>query len=138
MSKLADRIKSARQNAGLTQEELAKLCGVSRATVNQWEAREPNKTLRPRNKNLKKVSDVTGVTYEWLRSFPVISEYQKPLNDEESLDFSLEKEVELKKKEEFQSTKAAIHDIYQMLIDGQLNTEQMELIKIIAKNFKAR
>jgi transcriptional regulator with XRE-family HTH domain len=33
----ADRIKRARRNAGLTQEELARRAGVSSITVSRWE-----------------------------------------------------------------------------------------------------
>lgn len=35
---LGERIKSCRQKAGLSQEKLAELAGVSRQAVTKWEA----------------------------------------------------------------------------------------------------
>lgn len=35
---MGDRVKSLRQARGLTQEQLAKACGVTKSAVSQWES----------------------------------------------------------------------------------------------------
>lgn len=55
-------LKSARVNAGLTQDEFAKLMGVHRNTVASWEAdpkcmsiQEAEKTCKVLNKNFEQI-----------------------------------------------------------------------------------
>lgn len=53
----SQRIKKLREDAGLTQEELAKKLGVSRPSVGMWE----NKRSRPRLDKLTQLADLFGV-----------------------------------------------------------------------------
>lgn len=57
------RIKAARKNVGVSQSRLAKLLGVSRSAVAQWESVEG--TL-PHLDNLVQLSRVLGVDFAWL------------------------------------------------------------------------
>jgi transcriptional regulator with XRE-family HTH domain len=60
---MAVRIKRLRKRAGLTQEELAKACNVSRSAVALWET-EQVKTLRP--EHLFAAADALGVDAKYL------------------------------------------------------------------------
>lgn len=53
-------IATARKNAGLTQETLAKAIGVSRAAVANWEAGH----ARPEVENAKALGKVLGLTLD--------------------------------------------------------------------------
>lgn len=53
----SERIKKLREDAGLTQEELAAKLGVSRPAVGMWE----NKRSRPRLDKMNQLSDLFGV-----------------------------------------------------------------------------
>ena len=59
---LGERIREARQNARLTQEQLAHLCGVRRASVSQWESERSH----PSRKNLLQIARVTSTSTDWL------------------------------------------------------------------------
>lgn len=59
---LAKRIVTARKAAGLSQEELAKACGVSRAAVAQWEGGETS----PKHTNLAPAATKLKVSVAWL------------------------------------------------------------------------
>ncbi|MDE6361374.1 MAG: helix-turn-helix domain-containing protein [Clostridia bacterium] len=37
MEKFADRLKTIRKNAGMTQEQVANICGISQSNINTWE-----------------------------------------------------------------------------------------------------
>lgn len=56
----AIRLRELREAAGLTQARLAKLVGVTRNAVSQWEAGETTPTLR----RLEKVSKILGVAVD--------------------------------------------------------------------------
>lgn len=60
--KLSERIKKARKDAKLTQDQMAGQLGITKGAVSQWEA---GKT-EPRNDMLKKISKVTGRPMAWL------------------------------------------------------------------------
>lgn len=53
----SERVKKLREDAGLTQEELAAKLGVSRPAVGMWE----NKRSRPRLDKMNQLSDLFGV-----------------------------------------------------------------------------
>lgn len=55
---LGERIKSCRQKAGLSQEKLAELAGVSRQAVTKWEAGQS----APSTENLLKLAGIFGTT----------------------------------------------------------------------------
>ncbi len=60
---LADRIREAREYAGLTKAELARKCGVSRASVSAWESGSVNDV---RNEHLFTLEKVTGYCAKWI------------------------------------------------------------------------
>lgn len=60
---IGDRIKAARLEAGLTQQEVATEVGVSRAAVALWESNQ-SKTLK--GQNLVRVARALNVTPDWL------------------------------------------------------------------------
>lgn len=59
---LGRRIRARRDAIGLTQEKLARACGVSRAAVAQWESG----VTRPSLDNLVKAADALSVWLSWL------------------------------------------------------------------------
>lgn len=58
---IGNRIKAAREAAGYTQEQLAKLLGVKQQSVHHWEA---GNTQRP--KKINEISSILGVSIEYL------------------------------------------------------------------------
>ena len=58
--KLGEQIKTARQNAGLSQRELGNKLGLSSQTIACWE----NGSRKPKQSNLQQVEDVLDVTIE--------------------------------------------------------------------------
>lgn len=62
MSSKFAHIKQARASAGLTQEEMASVLGVTLAAVASWE----NGRSFPRPRTLQKLSEVTGKSLEFL------------------------------------------------------------------------
>lgn len=58
------RIAMAREQANLTQEQLAKAVGVTRGAVTQWESG----AIHPRPKTLTKIAKATGKDERWLVS----------------------------------------------------------------------
>jgi transcriptional regulator with XRE-family HTH domain len=67
-TELWQRLRAARKAAGLTQEELGRRIGVTRASVSQWEAPEKDKRTIPRWEHIASVSAVTGAPQDWLMS----------------------------------------------------------------------
>ena len=59
---LGERIKTCRQNAGMSQEKVAELVGVSRQAVTKWEV---NKSA-PNTENLFKLAEIFGTTVDML------------------------------------------------------------------------
>jgi len=68
MNELWKMIKKARQDAGLSQEQLGNSCKppISKAAVGLWESDNPEKRTKPKYRNLKTISRVTGVPMEAL------------------------------------------------------------------------
>lgn len=63
MKTLKERIKSAREDAGLTKAELARRSGVSRSTITQWE----NGSIKNiEGRHLVKASEALNVREKWL------------------------------------------------------------------------
>lgn len=62
MNTLGQRIRDRRKAAGMTQEALAKQCGVSRAAVAQWEGG----VTKPSLDHLQRVAEALGVWLSWL------------------------------------------------------------------------
>ncbi|PPU94876.1 helix-turn-helix domain-containing protein [Xanthomonas albilineans] len=65
MASIAERIRLARNDRGLSQTELSRLLGVNRATVGHWESGE---SFAPNLQHLHSLSLVLEVTIDWLTS----------------------------------------------------------------------
>lgn len=63
MGTLSPRIRKARTRAALSQSQLARLIGVKRSAVTQWES--PVGTL-PSMEHLIAIAVHTGVNFEWI------------------------------------------------------------------------
>lgn len=61
---LQDRIRKAREHAGLKQDELAQKLDTTRQTLGRWE----NGSHTPTEKNLQALAEATGVPIEWFYS----------------------------------------------------------------------
>ena len=59
---LGERIKECRQNAGMSQEKVAELVGVSRQAVTKWEVNQS----APNTENLFKLAEIFGTTVDLL------------------------------------------------------------------------
>lgn len=59
---IAARLRSARKNADMAQQDVADHLGIRRENVTQWESgdRTPNAS------NLRKLASVLGVSVDWL------------------------------------------------------------------------
>lgn len=60
---LTDRLRKAREVAGMSQDQLAERMGVSRSTVSNYEA---GVTTNPRRIVIKGWAEETGCDYDWL------------------------------------------------------------------------
>lgn len=81
------RIKTYRQQKGLSQEKVAQLVGVSRQAVGKWEADQS----APSTENLLKLAEILGCTVEAL-----LSEEEQTVSPADEL-FQLLKEEEAQK-----------------------------------------
>lgn len=61
---LKDRIAKARTDGNLTQKQLAKAVGKSRAAVTQWESGKN----RPKHSTIVDIANATGTTVMWLEN----------------------------------------------------------------------
>lgn len=57
------RIREAREQAGISQTELARLLGVTRSACSQWESAQGT---APRRERLEQLAALLGVSFEWL------------------------------------------------------------------------
>lgn len=62
MTDIGTRIQAKRKAADMSQPDLAKLVGVSKVSVSQWE----NGSSNPRGENLLKLARALGVSPDWL------------------------------------------------------------------------
>lgn len=92
---IADRIKTLREKAGLTQTQLAKRLGISRSAVNSWEM----SLSTPSSIYLVELSRIFGVSTDYLLS----------LDDRVKIDISdlneQEQEIVIKMVDYFKSLK---------------------------------
>lgn len=65
-SELWQRLRAARHHADLRQEDIAKVCSVSRGAVAQWESAKPENRNNPSVAQLSLLADATGVPVTWL------------------------------------------------------------------------
>lgn len=80
MSTLKDRIKQAREFAGLKQKELAERVGVSQPVISQLERGESLKSV-----HLIKIAEVCGVSAAWLSSGKGRGPHEAVLEAEEAI-----------------------------------------------------
>ena len=59
---LGEKIKACRQDAGMSQEKVAELLGISRQAVTKWEANQS----APNTENLFKLAEILGTTVDLL------------------------------------------------------------------------
>lgn len=64
MINIHERIRATRKRAGMTQVDLAKMVGVARVSLTQWESGDTS----PKGENLLKLARALGVTPDWLIS----------------------------------------------------------------------
>lgn len=74
---LGERIKACRQRAGMSQEKVAELVGVSRQAVTKWEVNQS----APNTENLFKLAEIFGTTVDLL----LASENESPQASAEQL-----------------------------------------------------
>jgi len=65
-STLAERIRAARKAAGLTQEALASVLGVTSVAISQYESGNAKINRKPTLENIKKIAEATRTSVEWL------------------------------------------------------------------------
>mgnify|MGYP002621841110 CR=1 FL=1 len=65
----ARRIREARRQAGMTQEDLAEACGVTASAVAQWESARSETRTAPSTAHLLSISQATGRPVDWLSGF---------------------------------------------------------------------
>jgi transcriptional regulator with XRE-family HTH domain len=66
----AENLRDAREAAGITQYELAQLCGVRPASVCRWEALEPDKYAAPTDRH--KVAVAAALHRDVADLFPLL------------------------------------------------------------------
>lgn len=76
-----NRVRQARRNAGLSQQQLADRIGVHRSAVAQWEKAGGS---HPTMENLAKVAIATSVSFEWLGTGRGRMRYTSDLQQEDS------------------------------------------------------
>ena len=101
---LGERIKECRQNAGMSQEKVAELVGVSRQAVTKWEVNQS----APNTENLFKLAEIFGTTVDLLLDSDEDSK-QSPAEQIYYLyKMEEEKKAEVKNKQRLNNVKAAL------------------------------
>lgn len=65
-SQLWQRLRAARRYAGLRQEDVRQVCGVTRSAVAQWEAEDPDKRTQPSIDQIKAIAKLTKLPLDFL------------------------------------------------------------------------
>lgn len=71
------RMKEARKAAGLTQEQLAKECGVATITIRQYEACK----REPRLKQFELIAEILGIDINWLMHGKTLEQRDQEIKD---------------------------------------------------------
>lgn len=66
MKELWQRLRTARDHAGKTQQNIADLFGITREAVAQWEAKDPKKRTQCPLQKLAVIAEATNVDFAWL------------------------------------------------------------------------
>lgn len=77
-------IRSLRESKKLTQEQLAKMVGVSRVSISKWESGEN----KPKGDNLLSLASALGVSIDWLMSGNSAADAENKTTSQGSGDFS--------------------------------------------------
>ena len=64
-SELWQRIRSARQHADLKQDDIAKVCGVTRPAVSLWESKDPTKRTKPDINQIQALAKLARLPVEY-------------------------------------------------------------------------
>ncbi|WP_027710402.1 helix-turn-helix transcriptional regulator [Zooshikella ganghwensis] len=115
---LWEKIKEARLNAGYTQGQLAKLCGVTRATASRWESEDPEVRRGPRVDHLRKIADITGKEIKFFMpnlKANFLAARDKILQEEE--DIQLQQKVRVLAKE-----------FMDLILDGSLSEKEVDML----------
>lgn len=70
MSCIGKNIRTARRARGFSQEQLAQIIGVKKATISRYE----NGNREPRNEQLKAIATALDVTVAWLQGYETFGE----------------------------------------------------------------
>jgi transcriptional regulator with XRE-family HTH domain len=62
---LAAKIQKCRTRAKYSQEKLAKMFGITRTAVTQWESKDPKNRTEPNSKQLTAIANLHGKDYWW-------------------------------------------------------------------------
>ena len=65
-SELWQRLRTARKYADLRQEDISRVCKVTRSAVAQWEAKEPEKRTTPAIDQVREIAKLCRLPLEWL------------------------------------------------------------------------
>jgi transcriptional regulator with XRE-family HTH domain len=68
MTNIHRKIKEARHRAGITQGDMAKLCGLTRNAVTLWESGREEARTSPQIPEIMIICKATGAPLEWLLS----------------------------------------------------------------------
>lgn len=118
----SERLKELRLEAGITQQELAEIIGVTEGAIRKYE----NNTGKPRNNNLERISKYFGVSVSYLlgesnvKSGSEIDEVMEKLNiprQEETLNFAKRKLIE-------QTEEDKVIQIHSALVSYEVEEEQ--------------
>lgn len=95
MTTIHERIRAQRKRAGMTQAELAKIVGVARVSLTQWELGETS----PKGGSLMALSAALGVSPQWLQTgqddkLQDLQTWSEGQPDDETIDLPFFKEVE--------------------------------------------
>ena len=71
------RIRAARKNAGITQEQLAKMIGINRATLSRYESGD----IDPPSSQLGRIADVLNVPIGELYDFSIEAEQNRTVDE---------------------------------------------------------
>ncbi len=80
-----DRLRHARESAGLTKGQVAKAAGVSHSTYHRYEAEDSEKRAFPKYDTLIKLAQALGKSIDWLVSgedFGEVGPRLPPLSEE--------------------------------------------------------
>jgi transcriptional regulator with XRE-family HTH domain len=101
------RIRAARKNAGITQEQLAKMIGINRATLSRYESGD----IDPPSSQLGRIADVLNVPIGELYDFSIEAEQNRTVDEIKEIKTQL-KETVGKEQEELEDALSILEESY--------------------------